>query len=140
MGSIAYYQAVQDAMGGLEATQQFARLYLLPGVGHCTTQPTRFDLFSPLIEWTEQGAQPGGVIANYQAEGEAGRTRPVFPYPTVARYDGSGSIDDAANFVAAQPQTPSNDRVAWAGEFKSGYQAWCTWEGTTLVCRRSDDG
>ena len=43
------------------------------------------------------------------------RTRPLCPYPQVARYAGSGSIDDAANFVAAKPLRPTQDTIPWAG-------------------------
>ncbi|MGH2355896.1 MAG: hypothetical protein ACRDJN_30165, partial [Chloroflexota bacterium] len=56
------------------------------------------------------------------------------PDPMVARYGGSGSLDDAANFVAALPAVRHDDRIEWAGEYRSGYQQWCTWQGTNLVC------
>ena len=65
------------------------------------------------------------------------RTRPVYPYPTVARYDGSGSIDDAANFVSSTPRQPVRDNFNWLGArlFSSDYQQWCTAAGTQLICR-----
>ena len=58
------------------------------------------------LDWVEQGVAPEGVVTTQQRDGQDVRTRPVFPYPTVARYDGSGSID-AANFVPAPPSTPA---------------------------------
>jgi pimeloyl-ACP methyl ester carboxylesterase len=141
IGTIAYYQAVQDAVGGLEETRQFTRLYMFPGASHCSggTGPSEFDLLTPLMEWVEQGIAPEGVIARDRQDGQVVRTRPVYPYPLVATYDGSGSIDDASNFVAAMPTARHDDRIEWAGEYRSGYQQWCEWQGTQLVCTRNED-
>jgi hypothetical protein len=54
----------------------------------------------------------------------SGRTRPVFPYPQVARYDGTGSVDDAANFVAADPAVAYDDHVEWLGDFPTAPTLW----------------
>jgi feruloyl esterase len=48
---------------------------------------------------------------------EARAPRPVFPYPLTARYDGTGSIDDAANFRPAPPSQPTRDTVDWFGSY-----------------------
>jgi hypothetical protein len=106
-------------MGGLAATQQFARLYMFPGVNHCGggAAPNSFDLLTPLLSWVEDGVAPDRVVATEASGGTVVRTRPVFPYPLVARYDGSGSIDDAANFVPAEPSGPVDDHVPWLGRF-----------------------
>jgi Tannase and feruloyl esterase len=121
LGTVAYYQAVQDRMGGPATTRTFARLYLFPGVYHCGggAAPNTFDLLTPLLNWVEGGVAPNRVVASQAAGGAVVRTRPVFPYPLVARYDGSGSIDDAANFVAADPPGPVDDHVPWLGHFGS---------------------
>jgi len=115
-GTVAYYQAVQDRMGGLAATQRFARLFMFPGMYHCFggTGPYSFDLLTPLLNWVESGAAPQRVDAALPGT----RTRPVFPYPLVARYDGTGSTDDAANFTAAQPANPVDDHFPWLGRFE----------------------
>jgi hypothetical protein len=47
--------------------------------------------------------------------GQVDRSRPVFPYPLVARYSGKGSIDDAANFVAEMPKTQMPEKFDWLG-------------------------
>ncbi|HKT02810.1 MAG TPA: tannase/feruloyl esterase family alpha/beta hydrolase [Rugosimonospora sp.] len=119
LGTIAYYQAVKDRMGGLTATQSFARLYLLPGVFHCGggNAPNSFDLLTPLLNWVEGGTAPNRVVATELNGSTVVRTRPVFPYPLVARYDGTGSTDDAANFVPANPPAPVNDHIPWLGRF-----------------------
>jgi len=61
-----------------------------------------------LERWVEQGAAPDKIIAtkykrDFNSSGGIARTRPLCPYPQVARYRGSGSIDDAANFVCRAP-------------------------------------
>jgi feruloyl esterase len=122
-GTVAYYQAVQDRMGGLTATQAFARLFMLPGMYHCGggTGPNAFDLLTPLLNWVESGAAPDRVVASLSSGGQVVRTRPVFPYPLVARYGGSGSTDDAANFVAARPERPVDDHFPWLGRFEGAH-------------------
>ena len=119
-GTVAYYQAVQDRMGGLSATQSFARLFMFPGMYHCGggTGPSSFDLLTGLMNWVEAGDAPTRVVASQVVGGAVVRTRPVYPYPMVARYDGSGSTDDAANFVPAQPDRPTDDHFPWLGRFE----------------------
>jgi len=118
-GTTAYYQAVQDRLGGLAATQPFARLFMFPGMYHCFggTGPYSFDLLTPLLDWVENAAAPERVVATLPGGGQAGRTRPVFPYPLVARYNGTGNTDDAANFTAHRP-APTDDRFPWLGSFE----------------------
>ncbi|HEY2601283.1 MAG TPA: tannase/feruloyl esterase family alpha/beta hydrolase [Thermoleophilaceae bacterium] len=120
-GTVAYYAALQDQMGGLAATQKFARLFMFPGVLHCAGGnaggPNTFDLLTPLLSWVEQGTAPSQVIASASANGQVTRTRPVYPYPLVARYNGTGDTNDAANFhPVAGPK--SGDRFQWLGSFK----------------------
>ena len=64
------------------------------------------------------------------------RTRPVFPYPQVTRYKGSGSIDEAANFEAARPTSSSPEKFDWAGSsfFSPGYERWCKANGPQWQC------
>lgn len=118
-GTTNYYRAVQDAMGGPAATNRFARLFMFPGLYHCTgggPGPDNSDLVHQLVGWTERGAAPQKIIATRaDANGNATRTRPVYPYPVVARYKGTGSIDDAANFAPAPPATRPDDHVDWLG-------------------------
>ncbi len=101
--SIRYYNDVVATMG--EQTQQFARLFMVPGMGHCAGGPgaTTFDPLSALERWVEQGIAPERIIGSHvNADMTVAFTRPFCPYPQEARYSGSGSIDDAANFVCGQ--------------------------------------
>lgn len=140
--SIAYYHAVTRRMGGPHDTRKFARLFLFPGVFHCAGGygPDTFDLFTPLYDWVEHGTAPHRVIATQHNGDRTVRTRPVYPYPRQPRYDGTGSVDDAANFTPVTP-TPTDDTYPWLGApFRSGYQQTCHWEGTTLQCEPTRHG
>lgn len=80
-----------------EGPQDYARLFLVPGMTHCAGgQATdRFDMLTAIQNWVEKGEAPDRVIASGNAF--PGRTRPLCPYPKVARYDG-GNVEDAASF------------------------------------------
>jgi len=99
---VDYYEAVQKQMG--TGTADFFRFYTVPGMFHCNggVGCDRFDMLGPLVEWVEQGKAPERIVASKMAGGKAVRTRPLCPYPQAAKYKGSGSIDDAANFSCAQ--------------------------------------
>ena len=77
------------------------RLYMVPGMGHCSggEGPDTFDMMSPLDAWVERGTLPQQIVASKITAGKVTRTRPLCPYPQVARYKGTGSIDEAANFA-----------------------------------------
>ncbi|HEY2381938.1 MAG TPA: tannase/feruloyl esterase family alpha/beta hydrolase [Terriglobia bacterium] len=104
-GTIDYYERVVDKSGGLKETQTFARLFLAPGVGHCGggSGPNSFDLFGELVKWVESGQAPERIIASRTQNDQVVRTRPLCAYPKVATYSGSGSTDDAKNFVCETP-------------------------------------
>jgi feruloyl esterase len=99
-----YYESVMDALGGREAVEAFARLFLLPGVSHCRggSGADRFDGLTPLVEWVEQGVAPDHIVASRVVDGQVVRTRPLCAYPRVARWTGAGSLDDAANFACRE--------------------------------------
>jgi len=107
----SWYEALRTANGGDAAN--FARFFRVPGMNHCSGGPAtdQFDMLTPLVAWVEKGQAPdtvtaaargsgnaGGVNADLPANWSASRTRPLCAYPKVARYKGSGSVDDAANF------------------------------------------
>jgi hypothetical protein len=109
--SVTWYKNLAAANDG--DAGNFARLYGVPGMNHCSGGPAtdQFDMLSALVKWVEQGQAPDSVVATARGTGNAGgvnaelpsswstsRTRPLCPYPKVATYQGSGSIEDAANF------------------------------------------
>ncbi len=120
--SIEYYGELRKTHGA--ATDDFVRLFMVPGLHHCTggPGPNTFggrgqrwvkndpdnDIMAAIDRWVERGVAPEKLVATKfknddPAQGIA-RTRPLCPYPQVARYRGSGSIDEAASFVCAAPQ------------------------------------
>ena len=107
----AWYEDLAAANGG--DASSFARFYRVPGMGHCSGGPAtdQFDMLSALVAWVEKGAAPDRVTASARGAGNAGgvnaelpvdwaanRSRPLCPYPKVARYNGSGSLDSADSF------------------------------------------
>ena len=76
-------------------------MLMAPGMGHCGggDGPNTFDALTALEQWVESGKAPEQMTASHSTAGKVDRTRPLFAYPKVATYVGSGSIDDAANFV-----------------------------------------
>jgi hypothetical protein len=103
-GAIDYYTRVQRQMGGAKKTSDFARFYLAPGVAHCAggpgPQPT--GVLDALLTWVEDGKAPETLSATRRDQtGVVTRSRPLCQYPLVAKYKGTGSTDDAANFVCS---------------------------------------
>jgi len=122
LGTIDYYERVGRALGA-DKRNSFVRLFLFPSMGHCDGDegPSEFPLLASLMAWVEGGQVPNVMIArrhrqnpaNLTPEAQAAlaamppsppRRRPVYAYPVIARYVGSGSIDDAASFRPFMPK------------------------------------
>ena len=99
--SVNYYTSVVKTMGGRAKTDGWVRLFMAPGMGHCGggEGPNTFDAVAALEQWVEQGRAPDRIIASRVNGAVVERTRPLCPYPQVAAYVGTGSIDEAASFV-----------------------------------------
>jgi hypothetical protein len=103
-GTIDYYKRVQQQMGGARKASEFIRLFLAPGVGHCAggVGPSPYGQLDALRAWVEDGKPPQTLTAaRRDRAGAITRSRPLCPYPLVAKYKGTGSTDDAANFVCS---------------------------------------
>jgi feruloyl esterase len=101
-----YYKSVEKTMGGLAQTQDFARLFSIPGAGGCVVGQD-FKAFEAMQEWVEKGHAPDQITYTYREGARGGKvsqTRPVCAYPKVSKYKGSGDINDAANFTCASPE------------------------------------
>jgi len=109
--STQWYEALRGANNG--SANAFARFYRVPGMNHCSGGPAtdQFDMLTPLVNWVEKGQAPDAVVASARGAGNAGgvnadvpaswspgRTRPLCPYPQVARYKGTGDVESAASF------------------------------------------
>ncbi|MDE3105736.1 MAG: tannase/feruloyl esterase family alpha/beta hydrolase, partial [Acidobacteriota bacterium] len=96
---VRYYRELEAANGGRQRTQEFARLFLVPGMNHCSGGPAldNFDALGTLQQWVEQDKAPARIVATGRAF--PGRSRPLCPYPQYAQYDGKGNPEDAASFA-----------------------------------------
>jgi feruloyl esterase len=124
VGTLDYFQRLTEHNGGPAATSRWARLFMVPAKHHCqlpADKPNQTDLFDPfpaLAGWVEHGTAPDRIISTRldYTTGTVLRTRPVYPYPLRAAYNGTGSIDDADSFHPVAPATPPHDAISWAGE------------------------
>ncbi|MEJ1969162.1 MAG: tannase/feruloyl esterase family alpha/beta hydrolase [Rhizomicrobium sp.] len=96
-----YYDAVAGKMGGLRKVAEFYRFFMVPGMGHCQGGPgtTNFDMLTQLENWVEHGRAPARVVASHVENGVTTRTRPLCPYPQVARWNGKGDRSKAESFL-----------------------------------------
>jgi Tannase and feruloyl esterase len=122
LNAVFYVGTVEGAMGAQKA-ETFLRLYMVPGMEHCSGGPgasvlgqfgsatatePKYGLFDSLVNWVEKGSPIENVIATKYDAGPDGAmkvtfTRPLCAYPKVARYSGSGDQNDAANFACVAP-------------------------------------
>lgn len=122
-----YYDEVVSSMAGGETkdVQQFYRLFMLPGVGHCAASndigpdnigvenqiavspDPEHDAVSALLAWVERGAAPRRFVAtkfnNNDPSQGVQMQRPICPYPAQTIWNGSGSTDDASSFHCGEP-------------------------------------
>jgi feruloyl esterase len=100
-GAVLDYYTRVGATIGLQDTRDGVRLYMVPGMIECNGGPgtDTFDMLDVMRRWVERGDAPGEVTASRIEHGKVVRTRLLCPYPQVATYRGSGSTDDARNFV-----------------------------------------
>ena len=120
LNSVNYYQSVVREMGGLKKTQDFYRLYMVPGMSHCTDGPGPYnfggilqyhspqadaenDVVDALMQWVEHDVAPDKIVATKYRDDNPSKgtlmTRPLCPFPARARWIGKGSTNDAANFI-----------------------------------------
>ena len=100
--TVRYLEGLRQRYG--ERTDDMARLFTIPNMAHCSGGPAtdQYDGLSALVKWVEQGEAPSRIVARARPENREvttpGRTRPLCAWPMQSRYNGSGSIEDAANF------------------------------------------
>ena len=96
-----------------ERTQSYARLFMVPGMYHCSggPGPNTFDALTPLVNWVEKGVAPETITATKfvnDTPPAVQMTRPLCLYPKVAKYNGSGSPSIAANFTCVADENDFN--------------------------------
>jgi feruloyl esterase len=119
LATIQYYDSVLASKSNEERgpAQQFARLFMAPGMRHCIGSggpgPNFFDPLTPVINWVEQGTAPGQILAahfqnNDPTSGIVTRTMPLCPYPEAAVFNG-GDVNDAANWTCKLTARPDRE-------------------------------
>jgi len=101
LNSIAYYDRVRKTVG--EGQENWFRFFLMPGMDHCRggIGPDQANFLGAMERWLEAGAAPDRITVSRVTGGQVDMTRPLCPYPQVAKWKGVGSIYDAENFVCA---------------------------------------
>ena len=106
-----------DDHNNLRKTQEYARLFMVPGMYHCLggPGPNVFDALTPLVKWVEQGVAPETIIATKfvnDTPPAVQMTRPLCVFPKVAKYKGSGSTNVADNFTCVTDEPDFNQTPA----------------------------
>ena len=129
-GGIKYYDSVVNTLGGISQTQDFYRLFMVPGMGHCVggaganafgqghwpslpaalQNDSRHNIMRALEAWVERDVAPQKIIATKYVNDDANKgvafTRPLCPYPQIAIYKGTGDTKEATNFVCKTGAAP----------------------------------
>jgi pimeloyl-ACP methyl ester carboxylesterase len=103
LDTLGYYEKMSRENGGADKVQNWSRLYLVPGMGHCvggSAARDSFDMLSAITDWVEKGTAPDEVVATGRAF--PGRSRPLCSYPKHAQYLGQGDSNDAKNFACRE--------------------------------------
>lgn len=122
LNSVNYYQSVRKTMGEQRA-RGFVVLYMVPGMEHClhgpgpnsfgqlgttTAKGPEHGIYDALEHWVEDGTTPGPIVATKYVDDDRAKgvrmTRPLCPYPQIAKYSGSGDVNDASEWTCASPQ------------------------------------
>jgi hypothetical protein len=99
LDTLNYYQKMASENGGMEQAQNWSRMFLVPGMGHCSGGKATldsFDMLTAMTDWVEKGTAPDFVVAS--GKSFPGRTRPLCAYPKHAQYTGQGDPENARNF------------------------------------------
>jgi len=110
-GTVNYFDRVIAQNGGRRQVDEFARLFLAPGVGHCGggDGPNPTGVFDLVVNWVEKGVAPATVPATRRRQDGTVVSRPLCPYPAVARWNGRGSPDETVNFSCVDGQHRQED-------------------------------
>ncbi len=101
--TVNYYSSVLAKMGNQQ--DNWLRLFMVPGMGHCSggPGPNQADFMSAMERWREGSTAPSQITAYHVSNNRVDMTRPLCPYPQVAKYKGLGSTNDAMSFSCVAP-------------------------------------
>ena len=130
-GTINYYKAVVQAAGGFAASQEFSRLYMIPGGYHCLgggSPQVTVDLLDPLLRWVENGAAPGAQSAPL--------TSPTTTLTSIT----VSPLNPAAPVTVSGSGPAYNASYHWVGQLLHGNELWCDVNGMEFSCRTRSGG
>jgi hypothetical protein len=107
LNTVDYFETATATMGGLDAMNEFARLFMVPGMDHCGGGPgaNTFDFITALEEWVELGKAPESLLGTHRdSTGAESFSRPVYPYPDTARFEGNKDRILPENFKRQAPK------------------------------------
>jgi feruloyl esterase len=101
--TVNFYKGVLSKMGPKQ--EGWFRLFMVPGMQHCSggPGPDQFNKMAEIERWREAGTAPDQIIASHVTANSVDMTRPLCPYPQLAKYKGTGSTNDAGNFTCKAP-------------------------------------
>ena len=101
--TVRYFEALGEFNDFVASVEDYARLYLVPGMAHCAggeQTADSFDLLTPIVQWVESGEAPGAVVATGRSM--PGQSRPLCPFPSYAHFEG-GDAADARSYACRMP-------------------------------------
>jgi pimeloyl-ACP methyl ester carboxylesterase len=101
--TVRYFETMGEFNGSVAPAEDYARLYLVPGMAHCAggeKTVDSFDMLTPIVEWVENGEAPKAVTATGRSM--PGQSRPLCPFPTYAHFEG-GDTAEANNYECRMP-------------------------------------
>jgi feruloyl esterase len=129
--TLDYYAAVTNELGGYSTTQQFSRLYMIPGLYHCPCGPypigdpaAPVDLMDELVDWVQNGRAPGTVTFPVTGQTSSLSVKPFNPLLPAPRNDG---LNSNYRYIGRE------------SEYRPGRELWCEQREATLECSRGDD-
>jgi feruloyl esterase len=101
--TVRYFEAMGGFNDSVASVEDYARLYLVPGMAHCAggeQTVDSFDLLTPIVQWVENGEAPGAIAATGRSM--PGQSRPLCPFPTYAHFEG-GDAADVSSYACRMP-------------------------------------
>jgi hypothetical protein len=166
LNTVAYYTAMNQVLGEKAVQQFARLYLFPGGYHCSGGEgPFNFDVLSAMMAWVEKNSAPFALIASHQMDAPRGpiagvpvgmaqmrdresaspqtgavpkvdRTRPIFPYPLTAKYNGTGSMDDAMSFSVGPEKPVSSTELQWLGSafYAPHYEVWCQGQGAAMTC------
>ena len=114
--ALEFFDQANELNGGPDQTEDFFRLFMVPGMVHCGAGPGAWltDYVAPIVDWREKDVAPEKLIATQNSwkfgdpeetmpAKTGGFSRPICPFPKLAEYDGKGDENQADSFSCKVP-------------------------------------